>query len=122
MIATPSSIRSNAEYSLSSGIVNGGQGQQQPMAAGGGRLATSVAVKDNAGAAHQTLQMLKSALMRRGVRGICGLSRSFRVMDANKDKKIDPSEFLVGMQRAGLDLTVKEARALFSFIDKNNSG
>jgi hypothetical protein len=116
MIAPPA----NHEYSLSSAAFTA-HGQQPPPA-GGGRLVTSAAIKEADGAALQIVGMLKAALKRRGVRGICGLNRSFLVMDSNKDKKLDLAEFTLGMQRAGLELSVKEARTLFNFIDTNGSG
>jgi Ca2+-binding EF-hand superfamily protein len=120
MIAPPPHIHGNREYHLSSSAFSGAQGQPAP--AGGGRLATSVAIKDANTATEKTVEMLKAALKRRGVRGICGLNRSFRVMDGDGDKKLDPAEFTIGLQRAGLDLNVKEARALFAYIDKDGSG
>lgn len=120
MIAPPPHIHGNHEYHLSSSAFSGAQGQ--PSAAGGGRLATSVAIKEANTATEKTVGMLKAALMRRGVRGICGLNRSFRVMDGDGDKKLDPAEFTLGLQRAGLDLNVKEARALFAYIDQDGSG
>jgi len=68
------------------------------------------------------LASLKQKLAARGVRGIVGLARRFKIMDDDGSNTICLSEFRKAMRECALDLSDDEIRQLFQHFDKDQSG
>eukprot|EP00999_Lentomonas_sp_LEN2_P002745 NODE_616_length_1325_cov_121.661937_g577_i0.p1 GENE.NODE_616_length_1325_cov_121.661937_g577_i0~~NODE_616_length_1325_cov_121.661937_g577_i0.p1 ORF type:complete len:405 (+),score=74.65 NODE_616_length_1325_cov_121.661937_g577_i0:43-1257(+) len=61
-------------------------------------------------------------LARSGVNGVRGLMRSFRIMDDNRDQKLDKEEFITGMQDSGVKLQPEEWDLLILAFDTDGDG
>ncbi|XP_054724377.1 calcyphosin-like protein [Uloborus diversus] len=70
----------------------------------------------------QVLEKLRELCRSRGANGIIGLSRAFRLMDDNRDRKLDTEEMKLGLQEYGADLSSEEVQELFQELDKDSSG
>ncbi|XP_042895751.1 calcyphosin-like protein isoform X2 [Parasteatoda tepidariorum] len=70
----------------------------------------------------EVLEKLRQLCRARGANGIIGLSRAFRLMDDNRDKKLHLDEMKLGLQEYGADLGDEEMSELFNELDKDSSG
>lgn len=61
-------------------------------------------------------------LERSGDEGFVGLQRAFRIIDKNRDSKIDAKELAEGLKRIRIDLTPGEQAAVMAYMDRNSSG
>ncbi|XP_023212059.1 calcyphosin-like protein [Centruroides sculpturatus] len=68
------------------------------------------------------IEKLRYQCLQRGVNGIKTLGRTFRIMDDNRDKKLDKAEFEKGLHDYGVNLEHDDVDALFSEFDKGGSG
>uniref|UniRef100_T1DC58 Putative calcium-dependent protein kinase n=1 Tax=Cupiennius salei TaxID=6928 RepID=T1DC58_CUPSA len=68
------------------------------------------------------VEQLRDICKSRGAQGIIGLSRCFRLMDDNRDRKLDLEEMKLGLQEYGADMKADQVAELFSEIDKDGSG
>lgn len=72
--------------------------------------------------ASKVIEKLRTILARRGAKGIIGLSRTFRSMDANGDETLGVDEFANAMRGIGMGITDAEVQALFRVYDTDGSG
>ena len=71
----------------------------------------------------EILSKVKAALQRRGSKTITGLGRTFRALDSyDGNKKVDSSEFNVGLRENGVELTQAESDVLLTYFDKDGDG
>ncbi|KAG8192098.1 hypothetical protein JTE90_005395 [Oedothorax gibbosus] len=70
----------------------------------------------------EVVEKLRGVCRSRGANGIIGLSRAFRLMDDNRDKKLDLEEMRLGLQEYGAALDGDETAQLFAELDKDGSG
>ena len=68
------------------------------------------------------LQRFRAQLANRGVRGIVGLGRAFRVMDQDGTGGLSVPEFTIGLNRAGVHASDADVTALFNYVDEDHSG
>jgi len=68
------------------------------------------------------LERLRAACLARGAQGIKGLSILFRIMDDDRNRKLNLEEFKKGLQDYGLNFTAIEIAELFRQLDSDNSG
>ncbi|RMX40145.1 hypothetical protein pdam_00002267 [Pocillopora damicornis] len=68
------------------------------------------------------IERLRLQCLSRGSAGIKGIGRVFRIMDDDRNRSLDFSEFKKGMREYGLYLDPKELQELFSAFDKDGSG
>ena len=68
------------------------------------------------------IEILRAKCLARGANGIHGLSRLFKIMDDNKNRKLDLDEFRKGVNEYGLNYSRDEIMELFSLFDKDKSG
>lgn len=61
-------------------------------------------------------------MRQRGVRGIFGLSRVFRIIDDDNDKMLDWNEFQKALKDFRVQVTPEEGRVLFNCFDMNGDG
>ena len=65
---------------------------------------------------------LKTELNLRGIYGLIGLQRKFRLLDTHGRRTIDLNEFRQGLQECGVRLESSESRSLFDHFDNKLSG
>eukprot|EP00743_Colponemidia_sp_Colp-15_P003721 GILK01004015.1.p1 GENE.GILK01004015.1~~GILK01004015.1.p1 ORF type:complete len:315 (-),score=65.57 GILK01004015.1:53-943(-) len=70
----------------------------------------------------ETLCKIQLALSRKGVNGIRGLQRTFRDMDVNGNRVLDPKEFERGLAQLGIVLKPVELQALLKWYDLDGDG
>jgi len=70
----------------------------------------------------QLIKKVRDACLARGVSGIKGIGRTFRLCDDNGNKQLSPEEFKYGFQDYGLTLSDSELKILFALFDKDGSG
>jgi Ca2+-binding EF-hand superfamily protein len=75
-----------------------------------------------AGTAERFAQFREKILERGGSAGIHSLSRIFRLMDENDDRRISPEELQLGLEHYGLPMSADEVAQLIGPIDKDKSG
>ncbi|OUC41602.1 EF hand [Trichinella nativa] len=68
------------------------------------------------------MDKLRCQCLIRGCAGIKQFGRLFRIMDDNRDRKLNFVEFQKGICDFGAQLTKDEITALFNKFDTNNSG
>ncbi len=89
--------------------------------AGGAPMAQPGAV----GTSHSVdslMKTLRARLKSRGARGIIGLGRSFRIMDDDRSRSLDPEEFNKAMKDYGTGFTDEEISVMFTHFDVNRDG
>ena len=57
-----------------------------------------------------------------GARGICGIARSFRIMDDNNSKTLDISEFSKGITEHTLGWSTAQVKQIFDCFDTEKNG
>jgi Ca2+-binding EF-hand superfamily protein len=70
----------------------------------------------------KTIEKLKNKLAARGPGGILGLGIQFRIADKDKNRQLDPNEFLYGMRDFGTGFTDDEIKKMFGYFDKDGDG
>ena len=71
----------------------------------------------------EVLNVLREQLNKRGSKTIRNLGRTFRALDSfDGNKKVDRSEFVVGMRENGVNLSAQEYTLLFDYFDKDRDG
>ncbi|CAH8870619.1 unnamed protein product [Trichobilharzia szidati] len=68
------------------------------------------------------IEKLRYQCLSRGASGIAGISRQFRIIDDDGNKKLDFKEFSKGCRDFGVDLTKDEIKEIFDEIDTDQSG
>lgn len=72
--------------------------------------------------ARDPLEKLRLMCLARGVTGIIGIGRLFRIMDDDGSRKLNMDEFRKGVAEAGCDLTEQEIQSLFATFDADKTG
>jgi Ca2+-binding EF-hand superfamily protein len=73
-------------------------------------------------AAADLLPQLREKLKSRGARGMIGLARSFKIMDDNNSKTLEPAEFAKALRDYGLGFSKEEIEQLYGLFDSNGDG
>lgn len=68
------------------------------------------------------IEILRAKCLARGANGIRGLSRLFKIMDDNKNRKLELEEFSKGVREYGFNYSKEEMKELFYAFDKDHSG
>lgn len=68
------------------------------------------------------VEKLRLRCLLRGASGIKGLSRTFRIMDDDNNKRLNFQEFFKGLNDYGIHVDKEEAQVIFRQLDKDNSG
>ncbi|TRY55168.1 hypothetical protein DNTS_032658 [Danionella cerebrum] len=68
------------------------------------------------------LQELREQCLRRGVSGIKGLGRTFRIMDDDGSRSLDFQEFVKGLENYGVSVEKDKAQQIFALMDRDGSG
>jgi len=71
----------------------------------------------------EVLNSLREQLNKRGSKTIRNLGRTFRALDSfDGNRKVDRSEFAVGMRENGVNLSAQEYSILFDYFDRDKDG
>jgi Ca2+-binding EF-hand superfamily protein len=71
----------------------------------------------------EVLNVLREQLNKRGSKTIRNLGRTFRALDSfDGNRKVDRSEFAVGMRENGVNLSAQEYNILFDYFDRDKDG
>ena len=71
----------------------------------------------------EVLNVLREQLNKRGSKTIRNLGRTFRALDSfDGNRKVDRSEFVVGMRENGVNLSAQEYNQLFDYFDRDKDG
>jgi calcyphosin len=65
---------------------------------------------------------LRESFKSHGARGICGIARSFRIMDDNNSKTLDISEFTKGITEHTLGWSPAQVKQIFDCFDTEKNG
>jgi len=68
------------------------------------------------------IEKLRSSCLRRGVNGIRGFGRTFRLFDDNGDRRLGIQEFINGCRDYGVSFSATEAQQVFKLIDRDQDG
>jgi len=68
------------------------------------------------------VEKLRLQCLQRGVTGIKGFGRAFRIMDDNADRRLDKEEFSKGCQDYGLSLDDNDVEGIFKALDRDGNG
>lgn len=68
------------------------------------------------------MQRLREKIMQRGIKGIMGIQRSFKIGDKNNDRTIDSDELRRLLKLYRFDITEAEFRKLFEIFDRDRAG
>ncbi|XP_023224202.1 calcyphosin-like protein [Centruroides vittatus] len=68
------------------------------------------------------MEKLRAQCLERGAHGIKGFARIFRVMDDNRDRKLDREELQQGMEDYGMSLDAEEVEEIFTEFDQDETG
>ena len=70
----------------------------------------------------QVLLHLRRALALGGSDGVVGFTRTFRLLDKDRNRELDQAELGAGLKKCGLILSPREVELFFKFFDLDNSG
>ncbi len=65
------------------------------------------------------MRRFKEKLFKRGVRGLIGLKRQFKIMDSDESGALDFNEFQKALEDYRVGCTAEEAGQVFQIFDKN---
>lgn len=65
---------------------------------------------------------LKETLVSRGIRGLLGLGRLFRILDMDNSQTLNYYEFTKALSDARLNFTEEDSRVVFNFFDRRKDG
>eukprot|EP00760_Papus_ankaliazontas_P040136 PhM_4_TR9953/c0_g2_i1/m.9406 len=68
------------------------------------------------------IEKIKSLCLRRGVNGLRGLTRTFRIFDGDGNLKLDHEELRTGLGDYGIDLSADEIALLIRAFDQDGDG
>ena len=68
------------------------------------------------------LNRFKEKLFKRGVKGLIGLKRQFKIMDSDESGALDINEFTKALQDYRVQCTPEEAGQIFDIFDRNRDG
>jgi Ca2+-binding EF-hand superfamily protein len=68
------------------------------------------------------LGRFKEKLFKRGVKGLIGLKRQFKIMDSDGSGALDIEEFKRALSDYKIQASVEEAEQIFRVFDRNNDG
>lgn len=68
------------------------------------------------------IEVLRAKCLARGATGIGGLARLFKIMDDDKNRKLDFDEFRKGVSEYGLGYSKEEIYEIFLLFDKDGTG
>ena len=68
------------------------------------------------------MNRFKEKLFKRGVKGLIGLKRQFKIMDSDGSGALDIEEFKRALADYKVQATPEEAEQIFHIFDKNNDG
>ena len=68
------------------------------------------------------LNIIREKLNKRGVQGICSLSRNFRIVDENNTQTINFNEFQKACKTFNFGLDENQMRIAFVAFDRDNTG
>jgi Ca2+-binding EF-hand superfamily protein len=68
------------------------------------------------------IELLRAKCLARGANGIRGLSRLFKIMDDDRNHRLELEEFSKGVTEYGLNYSKEEIKELFYEFDKDHSG
>ena len=68
------------------------------------------------------INQIKDTLMSRGIRGILGLGRLFRIMDSDNSQTLNFYEFSKALTDARLHFSEEDTRVVFNFFDRQREG
>ena len=71
---------------------------------------------------HRIISQIKETLISRGIRGILGLGRLFRIMDSDNSQTLNFYEFSKALTDARLHFNEDETRIIFNFFDRQRDG
>lgn len=71
---------------------------------------------------HSIMTSLKETLVSRGIRGLLGLGRLFRILDMNNSQTLNYYEFTKALNDARLNFSEEDARVVFNFFDRHKDG
>lgn len=70
----------------------------------------------------ELVTLFRQKLAARGVRGILGMQRIFKIMDDNRSGSLDIQEFWKALCDFRLPISPEECRKLFDLFDLNDDG
>ena len=70
----------------------------------------------------EVLNIIRQNLAAKGVQGICGISRNFRIVDDNNSQTVNFEEFKKVCKDFRSLLSEKQIKIVFDYFDKENSG
>lgn len=68
------------------------------------------------------MTQLRKEMASRGVRGISGIGRRFKIADDNQNGSLCYDEFKKVMQECAIELSEQDCRQLFDHFDKDKKG
>ena len=68
------------------------------------------------------LGRFKEKLMKRGVKGLIGLKRQFKIMDSDESGALDLEEFKKALEDYKVGCSQEEAHQVFEIFDRNRDG
>ena len=70
----------------------------------------------------QLIDSVRQKLVARGARGINGIKRTFKVMDDNNSKTLDPYEFTKALKDYRIPIAEEEYQTVFNLFDRDGNG
>ena len=68
------------------------------------------------------MQIFRKKLATRGVSGVVGMQRSFKIMDKNNSNSLDMQEFSTACKEYKVEIPLDDIKTLFRAYDRNKDG